>query len=134
MYLELDERRIIHHMQKTGEGDANLIANHLDIHWRRVSSAFELLSEKDLIDMEDPTAASLNEFGENYNLLLDESTDIEEQLTPEMSIIINLAQSNPGKIFSRDFLCEYLSKSHDELFYIIEKMEDLGYPLDKMLE
>jgi len=134
MFLNLDERRIIHQMQKSDAGDADLIASQLDIPMRNVSSRFESLSEKGLIDMEDRTAASLNEFGENYNLLLDDSTDSEERLTPEMSMIINLAQSNPGKIFSRDFLCEYLSKSPDELFYIIEKMEDLGYPLDKMLE
>jgi DNA-binding MarR family transcriptional regulator len=127
-------RRVLLVLQQEGPKDAEDIADQLRIPLGEVREAIAALSEEDLVITPDQTVAELTELGENYNLLSDESIDNElGRLRGCRAEILGYIQETQGHPISQQLLEVQLGRSENEISKAMDALEDLGYPVKKII-
>jgi hypothetical protein len=127
-------RRVLLVLQQEGPKDAEDIADQLRIPLGEVREAIAALSEEDLVITPDQTVAELTELGENYNLLSDESIVNElGRLRGCRAEILGYIQETQGHPISQQLLEVQLGRSENEISKAMDALEDLGYPVKKII-
>jgi len=132
--LQRAERRVLLLLQQEGPKDAEDISDELRISLGEVREAIATLSEADLVTTPDQTVAELTDFGEKYDLLCDESIDDElgrlKGCTAELLRYIQETERHPVTLQS---LAIHLDRQEYEVSDAADALEDLGYPVKKII-